>query len=72
MRSDGWKSFHWRVERLFIRGLRLGPILCSLVLLGTACVAVVGPQLPPPAGQVWVQTGGQWLLAPVPPSEGPY
>jgi len=72
MGSDGWKTFHWRVKRLFIRGLRLGPILCSLALLGTACVAVGGPPSPPPAGQVWVESGGQWVLVPVPPSEGPY
>jgi hypothetical protein len=59
-------------EEVIHQGAWLGPILCSLALLGTACVAVVGPQHPPPAGQVWVETGGQWVLVVPPPSEGPY
>ena len=72
MGSAGWKIARRCVKRLSAVGIRLGPILCSLALLGTACVAVVGPPNAPPAGQVWVETGGQWVLVPVPPSEGPY
>jgi hypothetical protein len=60
------------VKRLFIRGLWLGLILCSLALLAMAYVAVAGPPAPPPAWQVWVETGGQWVLVVPPPSEGPY
>jgi hypothetical protein len=71
--SADWRVFRWCWgKRLLTGGLRLGPILCSLAVLGTACVAVVGPPHPPPAGQVWVETGGQWLLVAPPPSEGPY
>jgi len=72
MESAGWKIARRCVKRLSAVGLRLGPILCSLALLGTACVAVVGPPSPPPAGQVWVERGGQWVLVAPPPSEGPY
>jgi hypothetical protein len=51
------------------------------VLLSVACVAAAqqaptpgagGPTGPPPTGQVWVQSGAQWVMAPAPPSDGPY
>jgi hypothetical protein len=72
MRTIEWKLSRWCVKRLLAGGLWPGPVLCSLVLLGTACVAVAGPPHQPPAGQVWVETGGQWVLVAPPPSEGPY
>ena len=51
--SADWRVFRWcGGKRLLTGGLRLGPILCSLAVLGTACVAVVGPPHPAPAGQV--------------------
>jgi len=58
--------------RSMMRGLLTRLWLTCLILLGAACVAVIGPQGPPPHGQIWVESGGQWALVPAPPSDGPY
>jgi hypothetical protein len=71
METTDCEIIGWGLKGLFTRVFRLMPILYGLAIMGTACVAVV-PQGPPPAGQVWVESGGQWVLVPAPPSEGPY
>jgi hypothetical protein len=66
------RGVHFNPKRRLMPGLLVRLRLICVMLLGAACVAVVGPPNPPPHGQVWVESGGQWVLVPTPPSEGPY
>src|SRR5262249_46445602 len=57
---------------------RLWIVLTLLAAAGVAAAQPVpaaasgGPTGPPPTGQGWVQSGGDWVMVPAPPWDGPY
>lgn len=75
MQSTLRESFRGQARGVFVGQVGLRLVLCALALLLTVSFVVAGPLAPlgaPPAGQVWVQAGGQWILVPAPTSDGPY
>jgi hypothetical protein len=65
------KGFYGQLSGLAVR-LTVTLIVCSFTLNRTIPEALAQPSGPPPAGQVWVETPGRWVLVPAPPSDGPY
>ena len=47
-------------------------VVCSFTVGLVVGKAHADPSGPPPEGQVWVESGGQWVAVPAPPSDGPY
>lgn len=47
-------------------------VLCLSLVLCLIGTASAYPPGPPPAGKVWIEEGGQWILVIAPPGDGPY
>jgi hypothetical protein len=46
--------------------------LCISWLILFSGYALAVPLKPPPAGKVWVEVGGEWILVIAPPGDGPH
>lgn len=47
-------------------------IVSLLLFAFSSGLAFAVPSEPPPAGKIWVEINGQWVLVVAPPGEGPY
>ncbi len=68
MKSPGRKQFF--TLRTFLLFISL--IAFLLIIQGGMTAHADDSPYPPPAGKVWIRSGGKWVMVPAPPNEGPY